>query len=37
MQKVSGVFSHDLNLKIGLYHYKFIVDGNWCYDEGQLH
>lgn len=32
MHKVDSLFVHDINLKIGVYRYKFIVDGKWVYD-----
>lgn len=32
MEKVNGVWQATVNLNPGVYHYKFVVDGNWLPD-----
>lgn len=32
MKKQDGKFVHEMPLPAGVYEYKFIVDGKWCYD-----
>jgi hypothetical protein len=37
MHRMNNIFIHDANLKVGVYKYKFVVDGKWSYDANQPH
>jgi hypothetical protein len=34
-KQANGTFTLSLNLRIGFYQYKYIVDGKWTYDEDE--